>query len=79
MAKQPKELRGKYIILVERLDESMAGCDVRIIPKFGKTKKELKEWAKAKYPAAKTTFLVNTPALEDFFELASCWSMESRR
>lgn len=79
MAKKSKELRGKYIILVERLTESMAACDVRIIPKFGDTKKALNAWAREKYPEAKAIILVNTPELENFFDLASVWSDEIRR
>ena len=79
MARKPMELRGKYIILVERLTESMAGCDVRIIAKFGKTKKELNTWAKEKYPEAQTILLDNTPEREKFFDLSSIWSMEFKR
>ncbi|MBO4855357.1 hypothetical protein J5500_03070 [Candidatus Saccharibacteria bacterium] len=79
MAKQPKELHGKYIGLVERLDEHMAGTDVRIIPKYGNTKKELRDWAKEEYPDAQFVILDNTPALNEFFFLASTWSMKIAR
>jgi len=69
----------KYVLLVEKLTECMAGCDVRIIAKFGNTKKELTAWAKEKYPNSRRIILNNNPKLADFFELSSVYSMDLSR
>lgn len=69
----------KYVLLVERLEEHMAGIDVKIIAKFGNNKRKLNDWAKEKYPDFKRIILNNTPQLADFFDLSSVWSMEIRR
>jgi hypothetical protein len=71
--------KKKYVLLVERLDEHMAAVDVKIIAKFGNTKKELHDWANAKYPKFKHIILNNTPELADFFYLSSAWSMDIRK
>lgn len=61
----------KYVCLVEKVTESMAGCDIQIIAKFGSNKTELNRWAKNHFPRRQSIILDNTRKINKFFETSS--------
>ena len=61
----------KYVCLVEKVTESMAGCNVQIVAKFGSNKAELNGWAKNHVPGRQSIILENTREINKFFETSS--------